>query len=222
VGRELLDDPGADPVAVATSLGNVARANHWFGGRAAVRYALGELLRRVRPGRILTLLDIGTGVGDLPADARAWAARRGISLVPLGLERSRVAARLAAEAGIPTAVGCLGTLPVARRGVDIVLLSQVAHHFAPDAAVALFRAASEAARFGVVVADLRRSALAVPLFRLGATALRFDPETRADGVTSIRRGYTADELATILRRAGVVAHIRRRPGFRLAAWWHTN
>ena len=32
LGSELLDDPGADPVAVRTSLTNIARANRLFGG----------------------------------------------------------------------------------------------------------------------------------------------------------------------------------------------
>ena len=31
-GIELLDDPDADPAVVARSLGNIARANWWFGG----------------------------------------------------------------------------------------------------------------------------------------------------------------------------------------------
>lgn len=222
VGRELLDDPAADPAAVQLSLANIARANRWFGGRAAVRYGLSQLLYRARAGLRLTLLDIGTGAGDLPHDAIRWAAARGIHLAPIGLERSPVAARLARQGGVPTVVGCCGALPLGPRAVDVVLVSQVAHHFDAPAAAALFRAASDVARYGVIVADLRRAALAVPLFRLGAVALRFDAETRADGVTSIRRGYTADELRGVLRRAGVVAHVRQRPGFRLVAWWHTN
>ena len=36
IGIELLDDPDADPAAVTLSLRNVARANRWFGGAAAV------------------------------------------------------------------------------------------------------------------------------------------------------------------------------------------
>ena len=46
VGTELLDDPAADPAAVVLSLRNVARANRWFGGAAAVRYGLRQVLRR--------------------------------------------------------------------------------------------------------------------------------------------------------------------------------
>ena len=219
VGTELLDDPGADPAAVTLSLRNVARANRWFGGAAAVRSGLRRLLRRVPAGRSLTLLDLGTGAGDLPHGAAAWARRRGYLLRPVGLELSRPAAALATAAGVPCAVACAGAPPVRERSVDLVLVSQVAHHFDRDSAVRLFRTCDALARVGVVVADLRRGPLAPLAFRIGATALGFDPITVADGITSLRRGYTARELSRLLAAAGVRARVTRHPGWRLVATW---
>jgi hypothetical protein len=105
--------------------------------------------------------------------------------------------------------------------VDIILLSQVAHHLAADAVVDLFRAVSRLARIGVVIADLRRSELAVAGFRLGSAILGFDPVTRADGITSVRRGYHTGELEALTVRAGQSARVARRPGFRLVAYWST-
>jgi hypothetical protein len=75
---------------------------------------------------------------------------------------------------------------------------------------------------GVVVADLRRGLLAPLAFRVGSTALGFDPVTKADGITSIRRGYTAGELRDLLLAAGVRARVARRPGYRLVATWRTE
>ncbi|HYC31596.1 MAG TPA: hypothetical protein VEB59_04860, partial [Gemmatimonadales bacterium] len=63
VGTELLDDPGADPAAVAESLRNISRSNRWFGGAGAVRHGLSEVLHGVSHGTGLTLLDLGTGAG---------------------------------------------------------------------------------------------------------------------------------------------------------------
>jgi hypothetical protein len=74
IGSELLDDPAADPSVVAQSLGNIARANRWFGGARAVRYGLARVLAGVPRTRPLSLLDLGTGAGDLPGDAARWAA----------------------------------------------------------------------------------------------------------------------------------------------------
>jgi 2-polyprenyl-3-methyl-5-hydroxy-6-metoxy-1,4-benzoquinol methylase len=221
-GTELLDDVQADPGAVRLSLRNITRANRWFGGQAAAAWGIARLLDGVQRGTRVSLLDIGTGSGDLPHAVVRWAARRGLTLQAVGLERHPVAARLATQSGLPTILARASQLPVRRQGVDVVLISQVAHHLAPAEAVELFQAASRIARRGVVVADLRRSALAVNAFRVGATMLRFDPITVADGVTSVRRGFTETELATFLARAGIAAEVRRRPGFRLVATWKTN
>jgi hypothetical protein len=222
VGTELLDDPSADPVVVARSLGNISRANRWFGGRSAALWGIERLLGAVPAERVVTLLDLGTGAGDLPTAAVAWAARRGRVVRALALERSPVAARLAAGRGIPTLIGCVGSLPVRANAVDIVLISQVAHHLSAEAVAELFRAASALARIGVVVADLRRSEVAVAAFRIGSAALGFDPVTRADGITSVRRGYETHELAALAARAGYAADVCRRPGFRLVATWRTH
>ncbi|HOX19474.1 MAG TPA: methyltransferase domain-containing protein [Gemmatimonadales bacterium] len=221
-GTELLDDPAADPAVVARSLANIARANWWFGGTAAALWGIDQLLRDVGSGHALTLLDVGTGAADLPAAAVRRAARRGRHLSAIGLERSPVAAALAAARGFPAVIGCAGQLPVRPGAVDIVLISQVAHHLAADAAVELFRAATALARIGVVVADLRRSELAVAAFRLGSALLGFDAVTRADGITSVRRGYHVRDLADLAARAGQQARVCRRPGFRVVAYWRSR
>jgi len=222
LGTELLDDPAADPATVARSLGDLVRANWWFGGRAAALWGIDRLLRDVPRDRAVLLLDVGTGTGDLPSAAIRRAARDGRTLRAIGLERSPVAAALTARRGLPVVLACAGRMPVRAGAVDIVLISQVAHHLSADAAVDLFRTASGVARIGVVVADLRRSEMAVRAFRIGSAALGFDAVTRADGITSVRRGYLPGELAALAARAGHSAEVRRRPGFRLVATWQTR
>jgi SAM-dependent methyltransferase len=219
LGIELLDDPTADPAIVTASLRNIARANRWFGGAAAVRRGLARALAGVPRGTVLTLADLGTGLGDLPRAATRWAARRGLRLVPVGLERSRVAARLAADGGTPCVVGCAGAAPFRDKSVDVVLVSQVAHHLTAESALRLFRTCDRLARRAVVVADLRRGRLGPLVFWVGAHALRFDPVTVADGMTSIRRGYTVAELRSLLAAADILASVERRPGYRLVATW---
>lgn len=220
-GRELLDDPAADPARVAESLHHIARSNRWFGGRAALRWGVARALEGAAR-RPVVLLDLGTGAGDLPRHLRAWGAARGMTITALGLERIPSAARLAARAGLPTVLGTAGSLPVRPGSVDIVTISQLLHHLVPEDAVALLREATRVARRAVVVADLHRAPFACVAFRLGAAALRFDPHTRADGLTSIARGYTPAELARLCATAGVPARVAVRPFFRLVAWWPTG
>ncbi len=219
VGVELLDDPAADPAVVAESLRHIARSNRWFGGTWAVRHGLGRALAGVPAGASLTLADLGTGLGDLPRAAARWAARRGIRLVAVGLERSPVAARLARDGGVPCVVGCAGAPPFRDKSVDLVLVSQLVHHLADESAVRLFRACDRLARRAVIVADLRRGPLGPAAFWVGAHVLGFDAITVADGMTSLRRGYTTARLHELLAAAGVRGIVERRPGYRLVATW---
>lgn len=220
-GDELLDHPDADPAVVRDSLRHISTANRWFGGWWAVRRGLSHLLADVPRGTRLTLLDIGTGAGDLPLRAVAWAARRAITLIPFGVERHPAAARLARQQGVPTLLGCVSALPVRAGGVDIVIASQLVHHLAPAAIIDCCRAANAIARHGVIIADLRRSPVALAGFWLGSRLLGFDAATKADGLTSVRRGFTAPELAGLLRQAGMPARVEQRLGFRLVAAWRT-
>jgi SAM-dependent methyltransferase len=217
-GTELLDDLSADARMVEESLGNVVRANRWLGGLAAVRHGLSRLLEG-RTGPV-TLLDVGTGAGDIPRMALAWGDRRGIRLTVFGVERHPAAARMAHEGGLRTSIGCGGSLPLREASVDVVILSQVAHHLDSDSCVAVFRECDRVARVGGIVADLRRSIAAQAGFWFASRALGFDPVTRADGVTSLRRGFTPGTLRRLLHQAGIDARVERRPGSRLVATWN--
>lgn len=219
VGAELLDDPDASPAAVAKSLRNIARANRWFGGAAAVRFGLDRTFGGLPPGSSISLLDLGTGFGDLPGVAIRWGAVRGIRIVPVGLELNRVAAHLARAAGLPMALACAGAPPIRDKSVDLVLVSQVAHHLTSESVVHLLRTCDRLARRAVIVSDLRRAPLAAPAFWCGARFLSFDPVTVADGITSIRRGFSRRELQALMTSAGVEGRVDQRRGFRLVASW---
>lgn len=223
-GVELLDDPTSDAALVARSLRDVAQANRWFGGTAAVLTAIDPLLRAAgaaRPGNpALTLLDVGTGAGDIPEHARLLAQRRGVHLTTIGLERTTsLAAGAAARVGSVCVADGL-RLPFRSHSVDIVTCSQVLHHFADAEATTLLQEMHRVARHLAVVADLRRSWIAAAGIWLSSFALRFHPVSRHDGVLSVLRGYRRDELAALVHRAvGVEPRAHNRLGFRVTATW---
>lgn len=222
-GVEVLDDPGADPTLVVRMLRDIARSNRWFGGRHAVHHALDRLLESADQGRPLSLFDIGTGAGDLPLDAVQWAAKRGITLRPVGLERIPVAARLARSAGVPTALGCAGALPLRTQSVDLVLVSQLAHHLDAASAQRLFAECSRVARRGVIVSDLQPSRLASWGYRLGGTLLGLHPATISDGIISLARGFTRNALQELCAGAtSTPVTVTRLPFWRVVAWWRTD
>jgi SAM-dependent methyltransferase len=219
-GLELLDDLAAPPGPVRESLRNIARANRWFGGLAAARFGIAQLLDGVAPPR-LRLLDLGAGLGDVSRAVARWLAARGTAVDLIGLERHPVAARAARESGLATALGDGRLLPFRDGAVDVTLVSQVAHHLTPGGVVALAREAARVARLGVVLADLRPSRTAAWGFRLASRVLGFDRVTRADGVLSLERGFTRAALERLLAGAGIDASVATRPGARIVAYWST-
>ena len=220
-GREALDDHACDPAVVRATLADIARSNWWFGGRAAVMRGV-DRLRAAAGERTLTVLDVGAGAGDIVHHLAARALRNGWTLRAIALERHPEAARLCRASGITTMLADAGALPIATGGVDIVIASQLLHHVERSAAVQLIRELDRVARIGVVIADLRRTSAAALGIWLASFLLAFHPASRHDGVVSVRRGFSANELAQLLATAGVAATVERRPQFRLLATWRRH
>ena len=216
---ETLDDPAADPGVVVASLRDITRINRAFGGAAAVVHRLEEFVAAAPPGTTLTLLDVGTGAGDIPRRAAALAARRGVRLACVGLERHKAAAREARRAGLASVVGDGAQLPLAARSVDLVLCVKLLHHLPGASGCALLRELDRVARLGVVVCDIRRSVWAAAGIFLASFPMRFHPATRRDSVISVFRGFTPAELGAACAGAGVNASVRRHAGWALTAAW---
>ncbi len=220
-GIEILEEPGVDPALVRRSLADVARANLLFGGAMAVVREVESVFRQeARPSRDWTLLDVGTGAGDIPVKASRMARKRGVALTTFGLDESET---LAAASRILLSAAVRGNalaLPCATGSVDIVTCSQVLHHFRDDDALQVIRELDRVARVRVVISDLRRSWLAAGGIWIASFPLSFHPVSRHDGVVSVMRGYTPDELSRLVATAvGRTPVVRRRIGFRVTATW---
>jgi SAM-dependent methyltransferase len=221
-GFEHLDDP-ALPAAIAERLlRDVALANALFGGARAVLAEVRTVFEEARTAgvRELSLLDVGTGLADIPVAIAALGAEFGIRVTSIGLEHSVGMAQVARKR-VATAVAADGrALPFGNDTVDIITCSLVLHHFEGDAALALLRECARVSRRSVIISDLRRSWAAIALLWLVSFPLRFHPFSRHDGVASIRRGFTPAELDATVRLAGARApRTRTRLGWRVTAAW---
>lgn len=221
-GAELIDDPAIDPQLLVRSLRDVVRANTLFGGARAALSPLRQLFRE-HTGDALMLVDVGTGLGDLPARARSLGRRAGVTLHTLGVDSSEVLARSARSTELAMVRAEALQLPFADRSVDVVLCSQLLHHFEFEAAAQLLQELTRVARHMVIVSDLRRSWMAAALFWLASWPLRFERTTRHDGTLSVLRGFTLRELRHLGQAAaGAPVTVRRHAGFRLTAVWKTR
>lgn len=217
-GSEILDRRNVEPGVATRSMRDVALANVLFGGRRAALAEIDDALRGMRG--TATLLDVGTGLGDIPEAARTRSARRGVTLVSIGLD---VSPELAAAArGHVDHALCASAfaLPLADRSVDVVLASQMLHHFPEADAHRVLGELQRVARRRVIVSDLRRSWLAAAGIWLASWALGFHPVSRHDGVVSVLRGFTSRDLGALVTDAvGARPRVTRRLGWRLTASW---
>jgi SAM-dependent methyltransferase len=217
-GVEILDLPDTDPEVLTRSLADVARANALFGGvSSAVREV--ELVLKDLP-RCATLLDVGTGLGDIPCRIRGVARQYGVELTTVGMDAALELARASRKSVSLAVCGDALHLPFADRSFDVVMCSQLLHHFFDADSAMLLREMDRVARVRVVVSDLRRSWIAAAGLWLASFPLGFHAISRHDGVVSVLRGFTPEELADTVKRALArtpVVHQRR--GFRLTASW---
>jgi ubiquinone/menaquinone biosynthesis C-methylase UbiE len=205
-GIEYLDHPGQPPSLLAGNLDDLRRINRWLGGHWLTLRGIEDLLEGYPRDAGVSVVDVGTGGGDVPEATVRWAGRTGrrvhvlagdVSPEILGLARRQVTPL------VDLAVLDGRCLPLADGSVDVAVCSLLLHHLSPDDAIALFREMRRVARRGVVVNDLVRSRLGY----LGALAIaRFatrNPLTRHDGPLSVRRAYTRTEMADLAARAGL-------------------
>ena len=217
-GVEFLDEPGVAADLMTRSMKDVARANVFFGGRRAALSELRPVFERMS-GKC-DLLDVGTGLGDIPAAAKRLAKKMGVDLRTVGIDMSLPL--VAQQRDLTDAVvrGDALALPFRSRSIDVVMASQILHHFQFESAVEFVREMNRVARERVVISDLRRSRIAVAGLWLGSFPLGFHPVSRHDGVVSIFRGFLPAELADIVATAtGKRPEVNRRIAFRLTTSW---
>lgn len=216
-GVEILDDPSVDPAIRTRSIGDVTRSNRVLGGLRAAVGALEDVLPTL--GRSATLLDVGTGLADIPERAARIARDAGCALTIVGIDEA-YSLLDAARSRVTGVCADARALPFADHSIDVVMCSQVLHHFDDAAAVALIAEMTRVARRAVIVSDIRRSWIAAAGFWLVSFPLGFHRVTRHDGVVSVLRGFTARDLDRLVRAAcGSAPIVQRRAGWRLTARW---
>ena len=197
--RELLDAPGADAREVETNLRDLARLNRLPGG---VRTSIAAVAHLGRGRTQLRIVDVGTGVADMPvAFARRGWRTVAVDSHPLVLDAAGQAA--ARHPGVELLEADALALPFDDGSFDVAHCSLLVHHLDPNDTVATLREMARVAREGVVVNDLRRGVLPLVATGVAVALLGRCRSTRADGIASVRRAYTLDELDELLAAAGL-------------------
>jgi len=221
---EIIDGPPVPFKEMACCMTDISRINALFGGRMVTMVHVKRLLAAWPPDRLVTVLDVGTGAGDIPRELVRWARRQGRRIRIFALDRDaatlRIAAKLVRDYPEITFVrGDALSLPIRSGAVDLTISAMTLHHLEPDAGVRYLAEMDRTARVGFVVNDLVRSRLAHWVVWLLTRFITRSAISRHDGPLSVRRSYTPGEVTGLCARAGLegVDVVHHWPYFRFCA-----
>ena len=202
---ELLDRPDVAPAEVRKIMETLEKANRHLGGHQLMVESVRQLLGSRRPA-LLRVLDLGTGLADVPRALVAWARRIGQPITVTAVDRNQKILDLAHAAcrawpEINLERHDLRALPYAPNSFDLVLCSLALHHFSAADTAGILRRMRELARHGYIASDLRRNRLAIATTRLVALVPLNSQAFRQDAVQSCRAAFTVQELRTIAQQA---------------------
>ena len=194
---EEMDRPDCDPEKLRRTYAQFWLINSVVSGwrRNYVRY----LRPQFDSGRTNTLLDIGSGGGDVPRMLARWARRDGLRLEITGIDPDPRAHAFASSRpalpGLSFRRAFSSELVAEGRTYDVVISNHVLHHLTDGEFSVLLADSEVLGRRLSLHGDIERSRWGYALFSAGT--LPFFPGSfiRQDGLTSIRRSYTAAELA---------------------------
>ncbi|MRG59119.1 methyltransferase domain-containing protein [Agromyces sp. CFH 90414] len=222
-----MDDPDADPEAIARTYARFELVNAIVSGH---RETYERWVRpRLSPVWRTRVLDVGTGAADLPRRLLRWAAAEDLRLEVVGIDpdsRAIDAARAQQERdpvpGLELRRVATSVLADAGERFGVVLSNHVLHHL-DGREFGRLLADSErlVAPGGVAVhGDIARTRWGYAGFAAGTWPFEWSllrgTYIRPDGLTSIRRSFTARELAVLLPRGW---RVRRAFPSRLEVVW---
>lgn len=193
------------------NLADIEFANRWLGGIAPIR-------REVRRTGARTILDVGSGSGDVPHALVRDGRLRGVDVRVTCLDHSMqmidiARRRTASDDRLTFVCGEGERLPFADGAFDVVTATLALHHFEPPAARELLREMRRVARLTPIVGDLARSWPALGGTWLWARVTTRNRLTRHDAPLSVRRAYQPQEALALAREAGWRSPSVRREAF---------
>ena len=198
------------------ALKDLTLVNRYLGnGRAVLKHLAARNAETADEG--FTVLDVATGMADIPITIAKWARKEGIrvsitavDLDPLIMKIARKRSETYPEITLAVADGF--ALPFANQRFDFVLCSKTVHHFSDEEVLRMIKEFSRVARRGYIIIDLRRSWVAYTLIYLLSRFFSRNRLSRSDAPLSVLKSFTAGELASLASRSGTsVFRVSREP-----------
>lgn len=198
--RELMDDPECDLQLLENTYRQFGSINRLLAGWEKVyqRY----ILPHCRPGQRYTLLDLGSGGGDLAVYIAGLSRKYGQDMQVYATDPDPRAYMYALKNHRGTDVifldDTLEKIASEEMEFDFVISNHLMHHLEEDELSTIMETAAGICVNSVIFNDIRRSLVGYALFSTAIRPLFRNSFIIPDGLTSIRRSFTKSELERVV------------------------
>ena len=202
-----MDDPNVDEATLKAALAEVTRVNKYLGGQQVTLEGLRYFFDRF-PQKSYTILDVGCGDGAMLRSIANFARKRSIAVKLIGIDINPKSISLAEERSqdfpeVSFHVQDVFKLKNTQKEIDIITSTLTTHHFTAAEILKFLAQFLKLANLGVVINDLQRSTIAYRLFQAYSRVFMRSAMARHDGLISIERAFTKNELLSFTSKLGV-------------------
>jgi len=206
---ELMDTESYSFEDFQAYLAELERINAWvLAYRPTLRW-LTQVLSCIRREGPVTILDVGSGNGDMLRQILTWAGRRGVIVELTGVDSnpwSKKSAELTTPPGAPIRFETADIFDFEPAcAFDCVISSHFTHHLTDDDNVRFLHWMDDHARLGWFINDLHRHPVPYGVIKYATRIFGGNPSVRHDGPLSVARAFTAADWRSLLSRAGIPA-----------------
>ncbi len=208
---EKMDEEGLPILTTQKALVEIEFINKWLGGYDVILNALSAMHW---PERTITIMDIGSGGGDMLRKISTWAKNNNKSARLIGVDRNPVMTEFAANQSLGFSNIEFITMSVFDAQLldikaDITMNSLFCHHFENPELVNLLRTMNQIASQSILINDLDRNWLAYYLIKILTKLFSKNELVKYDAPLSVARSLTRKEWKDILRQAGILHYSLR-------------
>jgi SAM-dependent methyltransferase len=168
---------------------------------------LKEMLKRTKPGETVSVLDVGSGGGDMLRRIWKLLRRSGLDAELAGVDLNPWSKQSAEQSTPPEMHIAYETSDILSfdrsRRADFIICSNFTHHLSDAELVRFIHWMEDHANRGWFINDLHRHPLPYYFIKILFGTLPLNRMTANDGPISVLRAFTAEDWRRVLTEAGV-------------------
>lgn len=206
---EELDDMGISGDELTKSLDELSWVHKYLGGHFITVRTLKNALTYTETDSTqpICILDAGCGGGDSLRSMSKWAKSKNLDVELHGIDGNPSTIEYARKRSVEFPEIHYQTANLFSNDIDwgkydIVMFALVLHHFKNEEILKLLKKCANARVQLVCINDLHRHPIAYYLFAVLSGIVGFSKISRKDGLVSIQKAFTKEEIRRLLVQAG--------------------